>query len=74
MLQCVIGFRRLETMPFGMRWFDIKRFGIEIPRRRMALSGTPEEKTDFLSKDDPRRALQLPQKALDAGMTPNPRN
>lgn len=73
MLQCVIGFRRIETMPWGMRWFDIKRYGIEIPRRLMSLDGTPQKITDFLSKDDPRRAVQLPVKVIDAGVTPNPR-
>jgi hypothetical protein len=73
MLQCVLGFRRLETMPWGLRWFDIKRYGIEIVRRKMDLGGNPVEKTDFLSKDDPRRALQLPSKVLDAGVAANPR-
>lgn len=74
MLQCVLGFRRIETMPWGMRWFDIKRYGIEYPRRKISLAGLPEEKTDFLSKKDPRRALQLPSKVLDAGVKANPRN
>jgi len=26
MLQCVLGFRRIETLHGGMRWFDIKRW------------------------------------------------
>lgn len=73
MLQCVLGFRRLETMPFGLRWFDIKRYGIEFPRRKMSAAGGPETQTDFLSRDDPRRALQIPLRVRQAGMTPNPR-
>lgn len=74
MLQCVLGFRRIETMHNGLRWFDIKRYGIEFPRRTMSADGVPLKKTDFLGKDDPRRAIQLPSKVLDAGVTPNPRN
>lgn len=73
MLQCVLGFRRLECMPSGMRWFDVKRYGIEFPRRLMSASGAPAKKTDFLSKDDPRRAVQIPSKVLQAGVTANPR-
>lgn len=74
MLQAVLTFRRTETMHMGLRWFDIKRYGIEIPRRVMNADGVPAKKVDFLSKDDPRRALQLPNKVLDAGLEKNPRN
>ncbi len=73
MLQCMLGFRRIETMHAGLRWFDIKRYGIEIPRRLMNSSGAPDRKTDFLPKDDPRRALQIPLKVRDAGLEANPR-
>lgn len=73
MLQCVLDFRRVETLHWGLRWFDIKRYGIEYPRRTMDASGSPSKQTDFLSKDDPRRAVQLPSKVLDAGVTANPR-
>ncbi len=73
MLQCMLGFRRLETMHAGIRWFDIKRYGIEIVRRTLNAAGQPETRTDFLSKDDPRRAHQIPQKVRDAGFEANPR-
>jgi tetratricopeptide (TPR) repeat protein len=73
MLQCVLGFRRIETMPMGIRWWDIKRYGIEIPRRTINASGNPESIEDWLTVDDPRRAAQIPQKVRDAGLTPNPR-
>lgn len=73
MLQCVLGFRRLETMHVGIRWFDIKRYGIEIPRRVMNPAGKPAYKTDVLTKDDKRRAFQIPLKVRDAGLTPNDR-
>jgi len=74
MLQCVLAMRRYETLHEGKRWFDIKRYGIEIPRRTMSSDGTPSAVTDWLSVDDNRRAIQIPQKAIDAGYTPNPRN
>lgn len=73
MLQCMLGFRRIETMHAGLRWQDIKRYGIEIPRRVMNAAGAPARKTDFLSKDDKRRALQIPLKVRDAGLETNPR-
>ncbi len=73
MLQCVLGFRRIETLQCGKRWFDVKRYGIEIVRRVMNSGGTPEKQTDVLKKDDLRRAIQLPQKVIDAGMPKNPR-
>lgn len=73
MLQCVLGFRRIETLQDGLRWFDIKRYGIKIYRRTLNSSGIPAELTDSLSKDDPRRAIQIPMKVRQAGFTPNPR-
>lgn len=74
MLQCVLAMRRIETMPQGIRWFDVKRYGIEIIRRQMDASGMPAQLIDVLKKDDPRRAIQLPSRVISAGMQPNPRN
>lgn len=74
MLQCVLSMRRIETMPQGIRWFDVKRYGIEIVRRQMDAQGVPATLIDVLKKDDPRRAVQLPSRVISAGMTPNPRN
>ena len=73
MLQCMLGFRRMETLHHGLRWFDIKRYGIEYPRRLMNASGLPALATDFIGKDDLRRVVQIPQKVRDAEFTPNPR-
>lgn len=73
MLQCMLAFRRIETLHFGFRWFDIKRYGIEIPRRVLNASGVPVTRTDVLRKDDPRRAFQLPLQVRDAGLAANPR-
>ena len=73
MLQLVLAMRRYETLLEGKRWFDIKRWGIEIPRRVMDSAGAPESITDWLKVDDPRRAIQIPQKVREAGYQPNPR-
>lgn len=73
MLQCMLAFRRIETLHFGFRWFDIRRYGIEIPRRVLNAGGVPASQSDFLSKDDPRRTFQLPLQVRDAGLEANPR-
>lgn len=73
MLQCVLNARRIETLQSGLRWFDIKRYGIEIPRRTYNAAGSPEVYTDWLKVDDPRRAVQIPLKVRDAGYEANPR-
>ena len=73
MLQCVLGFRRIETLQTGMRWYDVKRYGIEIIRRVIDEKGVPETVTDVLKQDDPRRAVQIPLRARAAGVEPNPR-
>jgi hypothetical protein len=66
-LQCVQHFRRIENVHNGMRWFDIKRLGLEI--------------THYIGKDgsatltvlDPRLALQIPNEIIAAGLTANDR-
>lgn len=73
MIQLVLAARRYETLHEGKRWFDIKRWGIEIPRRTMDAAGMPASIDDWLTVDDPRRAIQIPQKVREAGYTPNPR-
>lgn len=66
-IQCVLHFRRIETIHEGLRWFDIKRYGIEIAHNRDEMSD------DKLTLNDPRRAIQLPQDVISAGLTANPR-
>lgn len=71
-IHCLLFMRRHEFIFEGMRWFDVKRYGIEIYRR--TVNGL-----DIVSVDDKlvirdnRRAIQLPQDVVDAGITPNPR-
>jgi hypothetical protein len=67
-LQCIQHFRRIETLHQGMRWFDIKRYGIEITHVYDKAATT-----DVLTLNDPRRAMQLPAEVTAAGMQANPR-
>ncbi len=74
MLQCVLDFKRIQNLHEGTRWFDIKRYNIEIVRRVMGADGFPETVTDSLKAGDPRRAVQIPAKVIKAGLQANPRN
>lgn len=66
-IQCVLHFRRLETLHEGTRWCDIKRYGIEVGHNREGLAA------DILKSDDLRRAIQLPADVITAGLQANPR-
>ena len=68
LIQCILHLRRIETVHEGLRWQDIKRYGIEIAHNREGLAD------DILTVDDPRRAIQLPADVIDAGLEANPRN
>ncbi|MBR1755378.1 MAG: RagB/SusD family nutrient uptake outer membrane protein [Bacteroidaceae bacterium] len=66
LIDCVLHFRRIETMFEGLRWFDIKRYGITVHH---AYRGPQEDDVhhDYLQWNDPRRVLQIPQNVIDAG-------
>ena len=72
LIHAVLMLRRVLTIHEGLRWFDIKRYGIEISRRSINVNASFTE-LDVLKKDDPRRAIQIPADVIDAGLTPNPR-
>lgn len=67
MLQCVLHFRRIETLDDGMRWFDIRRYGIELTHK-IGL-----DRVETLTVDDPRRCFQIPPEVIAAGFQPNER-
>lgn len=66
-VHCVLQMRRLEQIHDGLRWWDIKRYNIEVIHNRDGLA------PDILKKDDLRRAMQLPQDVIGAGLQANPR-
>ncbi|MEI7502004.1 MAG: RagB/SusD family nutrient uptake outer membrane protein [Paludibacter sp.] len=70
-IDCVLHMRRILTIHQGLRWFDVKRYGIKIYRR--TVDKTPIIAQDSLLVNDPRRAIQLPQNVINAGITANPR-
>lgn len=60
--------RQKEFIHEGMRWFDIKRYGI--PVNHILQNGS----IITLEPDDERKVLQIPQAAIDVGgLEPNPR-
>lgn len=66
-IHCVLHFRRCETMHQGLRWFDIKRYGLEVVH---PIDG---ENDLVLKSDDLRKAVQIPDAVISAGLVPNPR-
>jgi hypothetical protein len=72
MIHAVLAARRILLLHEGFRWFDVKRYGIEIYRRSIK-NNAVNEIIDFMSKDDNRRAIQLPQTVIYAGVEANPR-
>lgn len=66
-IQCVLHFRRIETIDDGMRWFDIRRYGIELTHK-IGL-----DRVETLGRHDGRRAFQIPPEVIAAGFTPNDR-
>ena len=67
MLQCIQHFRRIEMIHTGMRWFDIKRLGLEFDRK------IGKDGFDHLGIFDERKAMQIPAEITAAGMQANPR-
>ena len=72
-LDCILHFRRAETVHEGHRWFDIKRYGIKIYHH---YRGPNEDDihTDSLTWDDPRRVLQVPNNVIESGYPSNRTN
>ncbi|MCL2073162.1 MAG: RagB/SusD family nutrient uptake outer membrane protein [Marinilabiliaceae bacterium] len=66
-VRCVLLYRRVETIHNGMRFFDIKRYGIEITHH------IGKDRVEHLTWNDPRRAVQIPADVIAAGLDKNPR-
>lgn len=71
-IHAILHTRRILTLHEGLRWFDVKRYGLKIYRRRYETSGQWTV-LDSLDVNDPRRALQLPASVINAGLEANPR-
>lgn len=66
MLQAVLHARKIETLFSGLRWLDIRRFGIEVVHN--VANGTPI----VLPVNDRRRTIQIPESVVTAGLQANP--
>ena len=66
-IYCLLHFRRIETIFDGLRWFDVKRYGIEVTHK------IGRNRVETLTPLDPRRALQLPAEVISAGIESNVR-
>ncbi|MGG5505995.1 MULTISPECIES: RagB/SusD family nutrient uptake outer membrane protein [unclassified Myroides] len=68
-LDFLVDLRRRDSHLEGQRWFDVKRFNIEVTHYNIAGSAREE----VLKKDDYRRQIQLPDMAISNGLEANPR-
>ncbi|QTD39344.1 RagB/SusD family nutrient uptake outer membrane protein [Polaribacter batillariae] len=73
MLHYLLQSRRILTLHEGFRWYDIKRYGIEVPRYQLTTVTSNYSVTDRLTENDLRKAIQLPQDIIITGLKPNPR-
>lgn len=72
LLQIILYARRIETIHTGLRWMDIKRYGIEVTRRVIE-SNRVVALGSTLTVRDKRLAIQLPAEVIAAGLEANPR-
>lgn len=68
LIYTILHMRRISTMYQGLRWLDIKRWGIEFTHHHDGTANTKFRAGDL------RGALQLPGDVVDAGLQPNPRD
>lgn len=67
-LQCALHFRRIETIDDGLRFFDLKRYGITFSH---SVGRGRYDDIITLERGDERLALQIPTDVLSAGFEPN---
>ena len=70
-VKCVADFKRVEYIHEGMRWFDVRRFRMEIEHNINNEVG--DDGKEVLLAEDLRKECQIPELAIEFGLTPNPR-
>ena len=65
-MNCLNELRRWETSFEGLRFFDLKRWGVEY---KHVYNVTADETT--LTVNDPRRAIEVPWEVISAGLEPS---
>lgn len=66
-IKTILDFRQKEFYQEGLRWLDIKRFYLPVTRNSRNSLYSP------LTKEDPRKLVQIPQEAINRGLSANPR-
>ncbi|MDF3077288.1 MAG: RagB/SusD family nutrient uptake outer membrane protein [Sphingobacteriaceae bacterium] len=66
-LNALLDLKRAEFVHEGMRWLDILRHKLPVTHR------TSDNQVFELTANDPRKVVQLPEAAIQAGLEPNPR-
>lgn len=72
LLQTIVNERRADFMHEGLRWFDIRRFHIEIVHHHGTSENVDDQDPEVLPGDSPAHQLQIPATASDI-LQPNPR-
>ncbi|WP_327984182.1 RagB/SusD family nutrient uptake outer membrane protein [Bergeyella porcorum] len=67
MVKTITELEQKEFFHEGLRWFDIRRFYLPVTRNSKNSLYRP------LTKEDPRKLLQIPAEAINRGLDPNPR-
>ena len=62
-MNCLNEFRRFETMFEGLRYFDLKRWGVNWSHE-IGVESTPYQ----LETNDPRKAIEVPWEVMSSGM------
>lgn len=70
LVNAAIDFKRYTYFQEGLRWFDIIRLGLPVIRYGAYPSN---QVVATIAANDPRRQLQLPPEAVNAGLALNPR-
>lgn len=74
LLQHILHCRRVATAHEGLRWFDLRRYGITVYRYvHDSKDRAKYSAAKTLSKGDDHYTFQLPENVRAAGMQPNPR-
>lgn len=71
-IHCILHCRRVLTLGEGLRWQDIRRYGITVYRRYFE-GDQLQQILDVMDKNDLRRVVQIPRTAIIAGVEANPR-
>lgn len=66
LMNAINDMRRYETAYTGHRFFDLKRWGMEYSH---TFGNSDHQETVTLKYNDPRRALEIPQEVISAGLS-----